>query len=242
MPSLALSIVSHGQGELVKELLSDLFSLDFSQFESVQTIVTLNIQEDEGFIVDYLDVVTVHRNVRPLGFGSNHNQAFAASTADYFVVLNPDIRLNDSFAQHIIFAENKNWGCMAPIVLSPDNIIQDSARFYPSLLRIGKRLILNNKNLDYDIQSNDDVFNVDWVAGMFVIFKSNVYRTLQGFDDSYFMYLEDADICKRSNKAGFPVLLNLNFSVVHDAQRNSHKNFCHLKWHLRSMVRFVLGV
>ena len=110
MASLALSIVSHGQGELVESLLDDLSTLDFSEFESVQILVTLNISEDEGFLSKYLKDVIVIRNVRPLGYGANHNQAFAFSEADFFIVLNPDIRISESFSRYILACEGDDWG------------------------------------------------------------------------------------------------------------------------------------
>lgn len=241
MSSLALSIVSHGQGQLVKLLLDDLSSMDFSFFDTVSIIVTLNVPEDESFIDNYRDFITVLRNLRPQGFGANHNQAFSTIEADYFVVLNPDLRIAQSFGDQIIQHSSADWGCMAPLVTSPDGLIEDSARRYPTILRISRRVFLNQRDSDYDVSGMKGLLNVDWTAGMFLIFRSEVFRVLNGFDNRYFMYLEDADICQRSNRAGYPVVLNPNFSVVHDARRNSFKNSTHLKWHLRSMFRFIFG-
>jgi GT2 family glycosyltransferase len=241
MPSLAISIVSHGQGELVKSLLDDLSLQDFSAFEAVIIIVTLNITEDESFMYGHRETLTIIRNPRPLGFGANHNQAFATTEADYFLVLNPDVRIAQSFCDQIIQHSTADWGCMAPLVMSPDGLIEDSARRYPTVLRISRRVFLNQRDSDYDVSGMKGLLNVDWTAGMCLIFRSDVFRVLNGFDHRYFMYLEDADICRRSNRAGYPVVLNPNFSVVHDARRNSFKNSTHLKWHLRSMFRFIFG-
>jgi GT2 family glycosyltransferase len=241
MASLALSIVSHGQGELVGLLLDDLATLDFSGFESVQILVTLNISEDESFLSKYLKDVIVIRNVRPLGYGANHNQAFASSEADFFIVLNPDIRISESFSRHILACEDSDWGCMAPIVVSPQGEVEDSARRYPTIFRISRRVFLNQRGSDYGVDESYGNVPVDWVAGMFLIFRSNVFRAVKGFDHRYFMYLEDADICKRANEAGFPVVVNTGFSVVHDARRNSFRSATHLRWHLRSMFRFIFG-
>lgn len=241
MTSLAVSIVSHGQGALVKLLLDDLFKLEFKGFDSVNIIVTLNIPEDESFLGKHSGEVTVVRNPRPLGFGANHNQAFACSESDYFIVLNPDVRISASFAEHIIAGASTEWGCMAPLVLSPEGNVEDSARRYPTVSRIFRRVFFNKRDSDYRVDCTVELVHVDWVAGMFLVFRSEVFRALKGFDHSYFMYLEDADICKRCNEAGFPVIVNPNFSVVHDARRNSFKNTTHLKWHLRSMFRFIVG-
>jgi len=240
---LVISIVSHGQGHLVELLLADLAEIDFSIFTSVSTLVTLNIEEDEGFLVKYLDEIVIIRNVRPQGYGSNHNQAFSVSGGDFFVVMNPDIRVGSSFASHIFKESEIDWGCMAPRVLAPDGSIEDSARRYPSLFRIGERVLLNRRTPDYQISmTNRELIPVDWVAGMILIFKSSVYQSLKGFDDNYYMYLEDADICRRSNELGYTVVLNPDFSIIHDARRNSLKSARHFQWHLRSMIRFIFSI
>lgn len=241
MASLALSIVSHGQGDLVELLLDDLATLDFSEFESVQILVTLNILEDESFLSKYLKDIIVIRNLRPLGYGANHNQAFAYTDADFFIVLNPDIRISESFSRYILARKDSDWGCMAPMVVSPQGEVEDSARRYPTLTRIARRVLLNLRGPDYATSCTVALVPVDWVAGMFLIFRSDVFKMINGFDHRYFMYLEDADICKRINEAGFPVVLNPGLSVVHDARRSSFKSYTHLKWHLRSMFRFVFG-
>lgn len=241
MTRLAISIVSHGQGELVKLLLDDLAVLDFSDFDSVQILITLNIPEDESFLDKYRNEVTVLNNLRPLGFGANHNQAFTLSNSDLFIILNPDVRIFESFSSHILPLVLENWGCMAPLVVSPVGHVEDSARRYPTIFRIFRRVFLNQRGSDYQVTLADGLVPVDWVAGMFLIFKSEVFKSLRGFDHRYFMYLEDADICRRVNEAGLPVVVNPHFSVVHDARRNSFKNSSHLKWHLRSMFRFIFG-
>lgn len=242
MYSLVISIVSHGQGPLVKNLLKDLSALRPSQVFEVTIVLTLNIPESEDFLHDYLHKVKLVRNLRPLGFGANHNQAFAAFDSDYFLILNPDIRFSQSFLDQISLCHVQTWGCMGPIIRSPNGGIDDSARRYPTIARIASRVIFNRRGLDYDaqIRSPDVVWvQVEWLAGMFLLFKSSVFKQVGGFDTRYFMYLEDADICRRINSIGFSVVLNKEFFVVHDARRQSLKNAIHFRWHLRSMFRFI---
>ncbi|MDC0906584.1 glycosyltransferase family 2 protein [Gammaproteobacteria bacterium] len=239
-PSLSISIVSHGQGELIRPLLKDFLLADFTAFEDVLLIITLNIEEDDLFLLEPPIRTIVIRNLWPMGFGANHNQAFGVSDADYFVVINPDIRLVD-FSFSRLITENKAIdGVCSPAVRSPSGFFEDSARRYPSVSRILKRVLLRRRELDYS-EDNSGCIQVDWVAGMFMLFKSQTFRRFGGFDTRYFMYLEDADICRRLNHSGFKVLYDLRQYVIHDARRNSFKNHQHLKWHLRSMFRFIFG-
>ena len=245
MYSLVISIVSHGQGQLVKDLLEDLCILHSSDLWDITLILTLNIPEDESFLHGYEDRVRIVRNLRPLGFGANHNQAFLMVPSDYFLIMNPDIRFSENFLTNILSCPLPDWGCMGPIIRSPAGGIDDSARRYPTIFRMVHRVLLNKRNLDYEKELNSaDVsyIKVDWLAGMFLLFKSDVFKMVKGFDSSYFMYLEDAAVCKEVNMRGYSVLLNKRFSVIHDARRKSLKNFSHFRWHVRSIIRFIFGI
>lgn len=241
MSSICFSIVSHGQGDLVRLLLNDLNELDLAGFSDVKIALTLNVPEDESFLLACNRQVSVIRNVRPLGFGSNHNQAFSISTSDYFVVLNPDLRMDNICILKMIQNQKGHWGCCAPEVRSPVGFIEDSARKFPTISRIFKRVIFRQLSLDYKVASRGKL-SVDWVAGMLIIFPSIAFSKIGGFDHSYFMYLEDADICQRLGKAGYDVVYDSSESVVHDARRSSFSSLTHLKWHIRSMLRFVCGI
>ena len=74
---------------------------------------------------------------------------------------------------------------------------------------------------------------------MFLLFDAAAYRSVGGFDERYFMYLEDADICRRLWSKGRRVLAAPSVSVVHDAQRASSYNLKHMYWHGISMVKFL---
>ena len=120
-PTLCISIVSHGQGQLVSLLLKDLSELSFSEFDGVSVVVVLNLPEDEGFLLESRLSTVIIRNLNPKGFGHNHNSAFEVSNSDYFVVLNPDVRLNSDFSFHqMVQAAENNFGVAAPLVIAPN--------------------------------------------------------------------------------------------------------------------------
>jgi len=79
---------------------------------------------------------------------------------------------------------------------------------------------------------------VDWLAGLFLLFPFRLFTAINGFDERYFMYCEDVDICARFRLAGYGVFWDPRISVIHQAQRHSHRRLNHLKWHLVSLVRF----
>lgn len=236
---ICLSIVSHGQLELVLPLLDNLdrqFEMDFD------VVLTLNIPESEEGLRNYRFPLTLVRNRYPKGFGGNHNAAFAYAGSDFFAVVNPDIRLNGLDTSTLLkpFADPA-VGCCAPLILSPDGTIEDSARKFPTWLGLARRAVLGRDGPDYPHQFGP--IAVDWVGGMFAIFRRNAFQDVNGFDDRrYFMYYEDVDLCYRLQRMGWSVVYNPLCEVIHDARRASHRQLRHMRWHASSLLRFMTGL
>ena len=223
---------------MIRDLLSDLAALPCHDFE---VIVTLNLPEDDSLYFEFDFPLKLIKNNSPRGFGANHNSAFLASDGFFFAVVNPDIRISSlDISELLLTFSTKNAAAVAPLVYSSSGTTEDSARRFPTFFRLLKRVVLRHRESDY-IPGNTDLV-VDWVAGMFVVFRKDVFRNLGGFDDRrFFMYMEDVDICRRISEAGFNVLLNPKVSVVHLAQRASHKNLKHMRWHVVSAFRYLTG-
>ncbi len=233
---MTLSVVSHGQLSLACNLLRDLQRLE--KFDQ-PIILTINIPEDLTALREFGNLqISVIQNEHPKGFGENHNSAFNTTECDFFVIVNPDIRLKDFNSRALLTSfHDPAIGAVAPLVLSPAGHTEDSARRFPSLTRLIKRTVFGQRGADYTW--SDKPIDVDWVAGMFVVYRSAAFEGIGGFDSRYFMYMEDADICLRLKKAGWRTVLQPAYSVVHDARRASRRSFRHLRWHLASAFRFL---
>ena len=234
-----MSIVSHGQGAMIKDLLRDLENIRRSV--SLEIILTINIPEVEELFGNGLhDVDRIIRNSEIKGFGENHNAAFTCARGEKFVVVNPDIRMQSVDLRHMGTPfEDPAVAACAPIVLSPSGHRENSFRKFPTIGRLIRKLIGGEPKPDYDL--SPEPFSVDWAAGMFVVFRSSVFRELGGFDKGFFMYYEDADICRRLKIAGYKTVIQPLVSVVHDAQRDSTRKLRYLLWHVGSAIRFLSG-
>lgn len=240
---ICISIVSHGQGALVRDLLADLQRLQLTKNKGYEIIVTLNIPEPEDFLNPFLDMgLRVIRNQKPKGFGANHNAAFSESTGDYFVVMNPDVRVHAlDFHKLISVFDDVRVAIVAPLVVSDNGIVEDSARRFPTLWRFAKRVLLRQRSADYNFGASS--LAVDWVAGMFLMFRMDAFREIGGFDDRrFFMYLEDTDISYRLRKNGWEVVVNPSVQITHMAQRASRRHLKHLQWHIVSALRYLTGI
>lgn len=236
----SLSIVSHGHKAYIIPLLRDLARLGRSDIE---VILTLNLQEDLG--IDFATLpfpISLIRNFRPKAFAANHNSAFAICRGDYFVILNPDIRLEgDPFGGILAALRQSPDGVCAPLVVNEAGKLEDSARNFPTPAFLVKKLVAKVFALplvgDF-VPSENVISSPDWVAGMFIAVPRAIYERLKGLDERYRMYYEDVDFCARAHLAGFKVLVVGNVKVLHSAQRESHRNPRYLIWHLRSALRF----
>jgi N-acetylglucosaminyl-diphospho-decaprenol L-rhamnosyltransferase len=232
---LTLSIVSHGHGELLRALLSDLDRIASTRVASV--ILTLNVPEQRVDPTDYpkLQIGTIDNQV-PKGFGANHNAAFRRCTTEWFAVLNPDLRLPvDPFAPLLSsIAAHASAALIAPSIIDREGRIEDSVRTNLSPVSVFRRRLSARRRAD-DAEPNQSAFH--WYAGMFMLFRSSVFRTIGGFDERLFLYCEDYDICARLHLAGYRLLLDRNTRVVHHARRDSHTSLRHLAWHVASLLK-----
>lgn len=237
--SFSLSVVSHGQARLVAALLEDLDSLLPRNFE---VIVTLNIPEAEPRLCGYSYPVLVIRNESPRGFGANHNQAFQHARSDRFAVVNPDIRIGDLVMEALAapFADPRVAIC-APLVVDASGAVQDSARHFPTVRSLMRRALSRRIVAEYDRGATP--LQVEWVAGMFMFIRRLAFEEVGGFDAKrFFMYYEDVDLCRRLSRRGWRIMLQPTTSVIHEAQRASHRNVKHLRWHLSSVLRYLTGL
>lgn len=127
-------------------------------------------------------------------------------------------------------------GVVAPRVVNPAGLQEDSARHFPSPLSIGLKALRLGNGRPYLLGT--EVLEPDWTAGMFMLLRTTVFAEVGGFDTRYFLYYEDVDLCARLRLSGYRVVVTPEATVVHAAQRSSHRRVRYLVWHLRSMLRF----
>jgi GT2 family glycosyltransferase len=233
---ISVSVVSHGQAALVDILLSDLAKHVKTPLE---VVLTVNIPERLPFDPDRLVLpVRVLTNPKPKGFGANHNAAFRETRCKYFCVLNPDIRFeSDPFATLIDCLSDPRLGVAAPLIRDPTGSIEDSARRFPTPWGLLHKALIG-PGIDYAIET--DIIYPDWVAGMFMFFPRSAFAEIGGFDERYFLYYEDVDLCARLAATGRRVAVCPKASAVHAARRESRRSLRYLRWHLASMLRFFL--
>jgi N-acetylglucosaminyl-diphospho-decaprenol L-rhamnosyltransferase len=229
-PAVTVSIVSHGQLELVRPLLEQLDR--FSRALTAKVVLTQNIPEPDllagtrwGFEIERIE------NAVPLGFGANHNQAFDRCTTPWFLVLNPDIRFDRDVLAPLIAQAAPDSGLLTPRILEPGKSEPEQHRAI-----ITPREIMTRRRPDYVRPAVPA-----WIPGLFMLFRSEAYRQVGGFDERFFMYGEDFDICARTRLAGWKLQVAEDLMALHDAQRASRTSVRHLYWHVTSLLKVWLS-
>lgn len=236
---ISISVVSHGQGPLVRQFLADVARCCADR---VEVIVTHNIPEETRFEpADWPFPLVVITNDKPRGFAANQNQAFHRSTGSFFCVANPDVRLTDDpFPALVADLARTDVGVVAPAVLNPAGEVEPSARKFPTIRSILRKVLAWKPLHDYDDAVS--MCDPDWVAGTFMLFAADTYARIGGFDEKYFLYYEDVDICARlRSQTGMRPLVDPSVRIVHDAGRRSWTNPRFTMIHLRSMLRYFVS-
>jgi len=165
------------------------------------------------------------------GMGAGNNVGFQAATGDYLIVMNPDtLAFGDTFKILYDYMEaNPHVGVVGPKQFNPDKTIQDSCYRWHSLLTpLYRRTFLGRwfgqKDLarflmkDFDKQS---VKEVDWLLGSFLFIRVAALKRIGFFDDRFFLYFEDTDLCRRFHRAGYGVIYNPAARIIHNHSRAS---------------------
>ncbi|MFT3719046.1 glycosyltransferase family 2 protein [Pseudorhodoferax sp.] len=223
---ITVSIVSHGQQELLLPLLEQLGRHCATSIAKV--ILTINIPEADllaqanlGFAIERIV------NIRPQGFGANHNAAFAHCESDWFLVLNPDIRLDNDVLQTLLARARVDSGVLTPRIVEPGRNAPEPHRG----LLTPREILLRNRR-GYCAPPNPA-----WIPGMFMLLRAAAYRQIDGFDTRFFMYGEDFDLCARLQLAGWHIQVAEELQVQHAARRASRRDMHHLCWHCESLIK-----
>jgi N-acetylglucosaminyl-diphospho-decaprenol L-rhamnosyltransferase len=242
-----ISVVSHGHLNFLDEI-NVLPKL--SKHSNVKVVVLDNINELGLKEWCYSHGITYLVNKERKGFGTNNNlifnyidSNFTVNNDDYFLVLNPDVFIDiinfELLVKEVI--ESAPDVCTIDLFKDYEYQIRDPfIRKFPRFYDFFASYLLGVNNTVID-RSTTEVDFIDWCAGSFICFKIETYKCLKGFDEGYFMYCEDIDICFRA------MLLNINIhyfpeiKAVHLAQ-HTNRSFLskHFVWHVKSIIRFLL--
>jgi N-acetylglucosaminyl-diphospho-decaprenol L-rhamnosyltransferase len=225
-PDLAVAVVNHNAGPFLAGCLDSIAA----SFGEVATEVVLVDNASTDRSVDRATAghpdVRVIRNPDNRGFARAANQALAATTAPFVLLLNPDAQIVGGRLESLVKVarERPRAGAIGALVRNPDGTIQPSARRVPRLGEalghafLGPLWRENPWTRSYTMAGWDRATEreVGWVSGSAMLLRREAIDEVGPFDEGYFMYVEDVDLCTRLRRAGWQVLFSPELEIVHE--------------------------
>ena len=240
-------IVSYNVRDLLLRCIASL------RADGITDIVVVDNASRDGSaqaVADHEPDVTLLSLDTNLGFGAGANRGVARTDSPYVVIVNPDVVVEPGSTKVLVDALERDpgLGIVGPRIDTPDGELYPSARAFPNLVDAAGHAFLhflwpNNRfsrryrMLDWDRASARDV---DWVAGTHLLVRREAWDAIDGFDEAYFMYMEDVDLCWRMRKAGWRTGYEPAARITHDIGRSTDQTpYRMILAHHRSMLTFA---
>jgi hypothetical protein len=228
---LAAVIVNYNAGFELRDALQSI--ADEMASRPWEAVVVDNASTDgsSGILPASVPHTRVLRNAVNVGFGRGVNQGVAASTAPLILVMNPDCRLEPGAlaAMRAELEARPQCAIVGPRVLDPDGSEQGSARGDPDMLtgffgRTGRlrNLLPSSAVSRRNVVSGGESATVDWVSGACMLVRRRAFEEAGGFDARYFLYWEDADLCRRLRGRGYEIRYVPAATAVHRVGHSSN--------------------
>lgn len=220
--SFSLIFVNYQSARHLARSLESLFSLENS---SEIEIIIVNNDETETLLLEKLQETFpffLIKNEKNVGFGQGANKGAAIATGDILGFLNPDTLWQKSCLGIIAaaFHNKRRIGIAGMRLIGADKKTEPwSFGETPGL----QKLLLNNlfPTKKFPDHKTSPILNVDWVSGGALFTRNNVFRSVHGFDEKFFLYFEDTDICLRTRQAGYDVCLIPQATLMHHGGQSS---------------------
>lgn len=220
---VSIVVITKDTKELLKRLLDSIFS-DRSLLDiGLEVIVVDNGSKDgtEKMVKSLFPNVIFFQNERNLGFSCAANRGFSLSHGKYVLFLNSDtLVLPGEIVRMIDFMDgNEDVALIGPQLLYEDLRLQRSFSYIPGILfeifpKPFLRLILPSRYRDEKGGLLEPI-DVDSLIGAALLVRRDVFDRLQGFDERFFFFLEETDLCYRARKMGYRVVFFPGSKIIH---------------------------
>jgi len=246
MIDLSISIVLYkNEAQEIQNLLNCIFKTCLSY----KIYLVDNSPSDKLNVFKKVNNVEYIFNNRNSGFGKAHNIALRKSVHQslYHLVLNPDVEFGEGVLEEIYsyMQANNNVGQVLPKVFYNNGHLQKLCHLLPQPANlISRRFFQQTKwakklNDEYELRgfNYDRCLNIPNLSGCFMFLRCSVLKQAGLFDERYFMYMEDVDLCRRIHAIS-KTMFYPGVSIVHGFEKESYNNPALLKHHIASAIKY----
>lgn len=219
--TFSVIIINYNTARLTLDCLDSIYS--YGSLTDLEIIVVDNAsaEADRDILESGLEQrARLIKSARNLGFAAGNNLGAQQAQGQYLFFLNSDVILTEDIFSRLekVFRGDEKRGIVAPRLVNPDGSAQAKAYGpFPSLS------YLFYKNL-FRRHDNDFPKKIDWVSGAALCIKKDVFQLIGGWDDNFFLYLEDVDLCWSAHNQGYQVMIDQASQVTHRQGQSLAKN------------------
>ncbi|EKE18841.1 MAG: glycosyl transferase family 2 [uncultured bacterium] len=217
MFDIAIQIVNYKTKKYLLKCLEDVFNdLKDCDFSFVINILDNNSGDDLSELKKIFnndDKINIFYSDKNLGFGGGHNLLSTKSDARYLLLLNPDVEIieKNSIVRLFEKAEELNVSVVGPKLVNKNAEVQ--VWDHGELFRL-RAWIANNAGSAF-WYDRDDISEVAWVSGAVFLIKKNIFEKVGRFDENFFLYKEEEDLCVSIRKLGEKVIYDPTIRFMH---------------------------
>ena len=237
---LSIIIVNYHHSHILDNCLESVYrTIEKIQFE---VILVDNSSKDDGLepILKRYTKIRFINNSKNVGFARANNQGAKIASGDFLLFINPDTVIIEDAIESMLdyIRSDSSIGILGPKVLNPDQTTQFSCRKFPTVwsglfnrYSLPTRLFPNKRYsrdylmLDYDHSS---IRSVDWVSGCCMMMSESTLKKASGFDENYFLFIEDVDLCQVIKKQGLRVVYFPNAKIFHKISSSNARSTCRI--------------
>ncbi len=220
-------VVSYNTVDLLRQCLNSLFANTAGLDYEVVVVDNVSADGSADMVRREFPQVRLIANTVNVGFAAANNQAFKEANADYIFLMNPDAVIRPgAIVNAVAFMDaHPEAGMCGGRIRNPDGGLEPSARRFPGV--ISNFLILSGLSdryptspifgrADYKYFDHQSVLEVDWVPGTFTALRSSMLQQIGFFDERFYLYYEETDLCLRARRAGWKIFFTPDAEIVHE--------------------------
>ncbi len=223
---LSIIIVNYNGMKYFKNCFDSIY--DKLKAFSFEIIVLDNNSQDNSvsFIKEnYPNVILIESKIN-YGFGKGNNEAIKFAKGKYLLLLNNDTVLLDDITPAIqLFKPDCSIGAIGINMLNAKKEYLHAVGKFPNIFNLFWMKLAFNFNKDFKRGVfTKDLYEVDWITGSFILMPIAVFKEIEGFDEDYFLYVEDVDLCKKISDKGYKRVFYSKLNYIHFVGFNTSKN------------------